>query len=49
MGGSGEKMITINQETQIPVMGDDSVLVSLSQNKVFFTIGLRRQGDVRNV
>lgn len=35
MGGSGEKMITVNQDTQFPVTGDDSVLVSLNQNKIF--------------
>ncbi len=30
LGGGGDKMITINQDTQIPVMGDDSLLSTLS-------------------
>jgi Na+-transporting NADH:ubiquinone oxidoreductase subunit F len=34
LGGGGDKMITINQETQIPVMGDDSLLSTLSNEGI---------------
>jgi Na+-transporting NADH:ubiquinone oxidoreductase subunit F len=35
MGGGVEKTITINHDTQIAVFGDDSVLSTLSQNKIY--------------
>lgn len=35
LGGSKEKTITINSDTQIVVYGDDTVLSTLAQNKVF--------------
>lgn len=35
MGGSSEKMITINSDTQIAVYGDDTVLSTLANNKIF--------------
>lgn len=35
MGGSSEKMITINNDTQIAVYGDDTVLSTLASNKIF--------------
>jgi len=35
MGGGGEKTITINEQTQIPVMGDDTLLQTLNQEKIF--------------
>jgi Na+-transporting NADH:ubiquinone oxidoreductase subunit F len=35
LGGSSQKTITINGDTQIVVYGDDTVLSTLAQNKVF--------------
>jgi Na+-transporting NADH:ubiquinone oxidoreductase subunit F len=35
LGGGGEKVITINDETKIPVKGDDTVLNTLSSEKIF--------------
>lgn len=35
MGGSSEKMITINTTTNLKVLGDDSVLTTLSNNNIF--------------
>jgi Na+-transporting NADH:ubiquinone oxidoreductase subunit F len=35
MGGSSEKMITINSDTQIAVYGDDTVLSTLANNNIF--------------
>ncbi len=35
LGGGGERMITINDDTQIPVLGDDTVLHALSEQKIF--------------
>ncbi|MBE0701290.1 MAG: 2Fe-2S iron-sulfur cluster binding domain-containing protein [Acholeplasmataceae bacterium] len=35
IGGGGERTITINQETQIAVFGDDTVLNTLSKSKIF--------------
>lgn len=34
LGSSGEKTITINEETQIPVYGDTTVLNALNDNKI---------------
>lgn len=34
LGGSGDKMITINKETLIPVMGDESLLTTLSHEGI---------------
>lgn len=34
LGGGGEKMITINEDTHIPVMGDESVLSTLSSEGI---------------
>ncbi|PKK96681.1 MAG: oxidoreductase [Tenericutes bacterium HGW-Tenericutes-3] len=35
LGGGGEKVITINEETEIPVKGDDTLLNTLAQHKIF--------------
>ncbi|HSL94168.1 MAG TPA: 2Fe-2S iron-sulfur cluster binding domain-containing protein, partial [Bacillota bacterium] len=35
LGGSGERLITINKTTKVPVLGDDTVLRALAENKVF--------------
>ncbi len=35
LGGGGEKVITINDDTKIPVKGDDTVLNTLSNEKIF--------------
>lgn len=35
LGGNTERTITINEDTQIPVFGDDTVLNSLSNNKIY--------------
>lgn len=35
MGGSSEKVITINEDTLIPVVGNDTALNSLSRNKIY--------------
>lgn len=35
IGGGGEKIITINEDTEIPVKGDDTVLNTLAHEKIF--------------
>lgn len=35
LGGSGERLITINKQTKVPVLGDDTVLRALAENKIF--------------
>ena len=35
LGGSGERLITINRQTKVPVLGDDTVLRALAENKIF--------------
>lgn len=35
LGGSGDKTITINNDTVIPVIGDDTILSTLSNHKIF--------------
>jgi Na+-transporting NADH:ubiquinone oxidoreductase subunit F len=35
LGGSGERVITINKQTKVPVLGDDTVLRALAENKIF--------------
>lgn len=35
LGGGGEKVITINDDTKIPVKGDDTVLNTLAHEKIF--------------
>lgn len=35
LGGGGEKVITINDDTKIPVKGDDTVLNTLANEKIF--------------
>jgi Na+-transporting NADH:ubiquinone oxidoreductase subunit F len=35
LGGGGEKVITINDDTKIPVTGNDTVLNTLSNEKIF--------------
>lgn len=35
LGGSGERLITINRQTKVPVLGDDTVLHALAANKIF--------------
>lgn len=35
LGGGGEKVITINDDTKIPVKGDDTVLNALAHEKIF--------------
>lgn len=35
LGGKGEKTLIVNKKKEIPVMGDDTLLNVLSQNKIF--------------